>query len=197
MLKKSFVFCLLIITVLTNACGGLTHSDNPVTKTWWLSPFTGMVQMAYPQAVLPVEVAVTVIPGLDTDKILTLSNDAELNQFSGARWVDNLPEMMTSLVARTMQSTGRFQITSERTGNASETCKLRLEVQEFFAVLSDAGQVDSVRFGAEGQYQCESAAPIPIQLRAERPVDDPRMNRIIRSFQQALDEALQDLLNQI
>ena len=41
----------------------------------------------------PLQLAVTAIPGLDTDRILALSVDAELKPFIGANWVDYLPEL--------------------------------------------------------------------------------------------------------
>ncbi len=195
--NKFVVFCLLTLALSVSACGGLTHSDKPATNTWWLEPYTGMTQET-PSAPAPlVAISITVVPGLDTDRILTLSNDAELNQFAAARWADNLPELVTSLVSRTLEASGRFEIVSGRAGGGSESCELRLELQEFFARLSPSGQTTGVQIAIEGRFQCESDEPVPLKLNASIPVNDDRMSIIVAAFQQAMDSVMRDLLKQL
>jgi len=92
--KIHVVWCLLILIVSLTGCSGLTRSDQPATKTWWLEPYAGMAHEVSPGAPKLVEISVTVVPGLDTDRILTLSDDAQLNDFAAARWADNLPERL-------------------------------------------------------------------------------------------------------
>ncbi len=147
--------------------------------------------------VLLVAVSVTVVPGLDTDRILTLSNTAELNQYSGARWTDNLPELLTSLVSRTLEASGRFEVVSGGGGGGSEDCGLQLESREFFAQLSPSGQTTGVRVAIDGRYQCESAKSVPISANVSIPVHDDRMSVIVAAFQQALDQAMRELLEQL
>jgi ABC-type uncharacterized transport system auxiliary subunit len=144
-----------------------------------------------------VAISITVVPGLDTDRILTLSDDAELNQFAAARWADNLPELVTSLVSRTLEASGRFEIVSGRAGGGSESCELQLELQEFFAHLSSSGQTTGVQVASEGRFQCESAEPVPLKLNASIPVHDDRMSVIIAAFQQAIDSAMKDMIEQL
>ncbi len=195
--NKSVVFCLLILALSVSACGGLTRSNRPATNTWWLEPYTGVTQETPSVPVSLVAISITVVPGLDTDRILTLSDDAELNQFAAARWADNLPELVTSLVGRTLEASGRFEIVSGRAGGSSANCELRLELREFFASLSPSGQTTGVQVAIEGRFQCESDEPVPLKLNASIPVHDDRMSVIVAAFQQAMNSAMKDMIEQL
>ena len=108
--KYVVILSLLGLSLFTCGCSGLTQSNIPANKTWWLEPFEAVGQESSADKITLISLSVTVVPGLDSDKILTLSNDAELNRYSAARWADNLPELFTSLVARTMNMSGRFDV---------------------------------------------------------------------------------------
>jgi ABC-type uncharacterized transport system auxiliary subunit len=193
-LQKLSVLCLLSGIFLLNACGGLTSSDKPAVTTWWLIPYTGEARLDYPETASPITLEVSVVPGLDTDQILTLSHDSELVPYSGAKWVDNLPELIGSLVSRTVEASGRFEVASSRASAASESCDLQLELQGFFAQLGSDGQTTGVQLAISGRYQCGSEAPTILQLQASVPVHDNRMKFIVAAFQQAMDSVMKDLL---
>jgi len=195
--NKFVVFCLLILALLVSACGGMTRSDRPATNIWWLVPYTGMTQETPPEPAPLVAISITVVPGLDTDRILTLSDDAEINQFAAARWADNLPELFTSLVGRSLEASGRFEILPGRAGGSSENCELQLELQEFFAHLSSSGQTTGVQVTIVGRYQCESDESVLLKLNTSIPVHDERMSVIVAAFQQAMDSVMRDLLKQL
>lgn len=195
--KNLVVFCLLMLVLLVNACSGLTRSDKPATKTWWLEPYAGMAQKKPSDPVLLLRISLTVVPGLDTDRILTLSDDAELNQYAAVRWADNLPELVASLIGRSLESTGRFEVVSGRAGSGLKNCDLQLEVQEFFADLSPAGHTSGVRVAINGHNQCENGAPLSMQLNAIIAVHDDRMSVIVAAFQRAMDSVMEDMLEQM
>ena len=195
--NKFVVFCLLILVLSVTACGGLTRSDKPATKTWWLEPYVGMTQESSSDQVPLVALSTTVVPGLDTNRILTLSDDAELSQFAAAGWAENLPELVTSLVGRSLEASGRFEIVSGRAGGGSEDCDLQLELRKFYARLSASGQTSGVRVAIRGRYQCESAAPVDLHLSASIPVHDERMSVIVAAFQQGMDSVMKEMLEQL
>jgi ABC-type uncharacterized transport system auxiliary subunit len=195
--KNFAVFSLLILALSISACSGMTRSDKPATKTWWLEPYVGLNQEVLSDSVLLLTTSVVVVPGLDTDRILTLSNEAELNQFAAVRWADNLPELVTSLVNRTLEASGRFEVVSDRAGGASEDCDLQLELREFFARLNSSGHTTGVRVAIEGRYQCESEEPVSLHLIASIPVHDNRMNIIVAAYQQAMDSVMKELLEKL
>jgi cholesterol transport system auxiliary component len=189
------VYLLMLLSV--SACSGLTHSDQPATVKWWLKPYTGLSQVTTPKSVELIALSVTAVPGLDTDRVLTLSDDAELKHFAGARWVDNLPELLTSLLQRSLEATGRFEVLAGRRGTGTENCSLDLELQEFYASLSPGGRTSTVQVAINGRYHCESATPVVIQLSASVPVNDDRMSVIVAAFQQGMDSVMKELLDQL
>lgn len=195
--KEIAVVCLIGLVLSVSACGGLTRSDKPATQTWWLEPYTGMAHEASAGQVPLVAVSVTAVPGLDTYRILTLSDDAQLNQYASARWTDNLPELITSLLGRSLEASGRFEVVSARNGEGSENCELKVELQEFFADLSSSGQTNAVRVAFNGHYQCDSADPLSVNSSTVISVNGQRMSEIVAAFQQATDIVMKDLLAQL
>ena len=193
----SLLLALLLMALLLAACGGLTRSDKPVTRTWMLMPIEYSVQASSSEPVTSVVVSVVVVPGLDTDRILTLSEDAELNYFAAARWADHIPEMLESLTGRTLQASGNFDVISSHAGGGHEDCDLRLEVQEFFAFSGSPGSAYEVRIAIGGQYSCRSGKSKPIRVQASIPVYEGNMSVIVAAFQKGTDEVLTDLLANI
>lgn len=195
--KQLVVVCLLLITLFLNACSGMTRSDKPAVTTWWLKPYAGAASVEGSGSLLSVDLTVIVVPGLDSDQILTLSDDAKLKPYAGARWADNLPELVNSLVGRTLEASGRFQLKPGRRDANLENCNLRLEISEFFAHLSPPGQTTDVRIAIDGSFQCGSGVPVQLGLNASIPVEDERMNVIVAAFQTAMDRVMRDLLAQL
>lgn len=62
---RKFLLSGLLLPLLVSACSGLTRSDKPATKTWWLKPLTGVSQKPVPVKVTKVDLSVRVVPGLD------------------------------------------------------------------------------------------------------------------------------------
>ena len=86
---------------------------------------------------------------------------------------------------------------SERARAEHKRCDLRLELREFFANLNSSGLTRNVQIAIHGSYQCESEALIPIQIKASIPVHDNRMRTIVAAFQQAMNDAMKELLIEI
>ena len=188
---------LLVLTLALIACGGLTRSDKPATSTWLLKPYSTGTTAQAGEAITRVAVAVSVSPGLDTDWILTLSADAELNHYTGARWVDNLPELFTSLTARSLTSSGRFDVLSGDSGDGHEDCVLQLEVQAFYADIGVSEKTTGVQLAIAGQYDCESSEPVAIYLGSTVPASAQDIASIVSAFQTATDRVMHDLLTKI
>ncbi len=190
--KKPLFICLLLAAIIASACSGMNHSDRPATTTWWLNAYGEAAVVPSPDSRVKVDVAVTVVPGLDTHRILTLADNAEMNKYAAARWADSLPELTASLVSRSLEATGRFAVVSRAKG--VEECDLLLEVQEFYARLDSAGRTTGVQVGMQGRYLCDRQEPVLIRLRASKPVHEERMSVIVAAFQRAMDEIMKDLI---
>lgn len=195
--KRRFAWVLLAVLFCLAACSGLTKSDKPAITTWWLTPYTGMAVVGEAVKPEPFSVTVTAVPGLDTDKILTLSNNSELKPYSAARWVDNLPELTQSLVERSLEASGRFEVVSAGSRPVPGKCELRMELREFYAALDSSGRSRDVMVALEGQYICGSEDAVLIHLGSSLPIDDGRMSNIVATFQRAFDDVIKDLLSQL
>jgi ABC-type uncharacterized transport system auxiliary subunit len=193
--KTPLIACFLVSALFVSACSGLNRSDKPATKTWWLEPYSESVIASSTETPVKLGVSVTVVPGLDTHRILTLSGNAEMSKYAGARWAESLPELVTSLVSRSLEGSGRFEVVSSRGG--SEQCDLELEVQEFYARLGSDGHTTGVRIALSGTYRCDGVEPVRIRLKASVPVHDDRMVVIVAAFQGAVDEVMKGLLEGI
>lgn len=183
-----------MVMLFAGACTGLTQSDKPAISKWWLEPYVATSQPVTVDLPVSVALSVTVVPGLDTDRILTLSDDAELGQFASARWVDNLPELLASLLERSLQATGQFVIVPESAASRPGNCLLELEFREFFADIGPAGRTTGIRIATHGLFQCGSASAVVIQSKVSKPVADERMSVIVAKFQQAMDQVTQDTI---
>lgn len=188
------ILCLSIVMLFTGACSGLTQSDKPAISKWWLEPYVTTSELVPADPPVSVALSVSVVPGLDTDRILTLSGNAELGQYASSRWVDSLPELLASLLERSLQATGQFVIVSESAASRPGNCLLELEFREFFADLGPGGTTTGVRIATHGRFQCGSAAAVVIQSNVSNPVADERMNVIVAAFQESMDQVTQDTI---
>jgi ABC-type uncharacterized transport system auxiliary subunit len=163
-ISRIFVIsCFSMLMLFTGACTGLTQSDKPAITKWWLEPYVAASQPESVDQPVSVALSVTVVPGLDTDRILTLSGDAELGHFASARWVDNLPELLASLLERSLQATGRFVMVSESAASRPGNCLLELEFREFFADIGPGGTTTGVRIATHGRFQFGTGAAVVIK----------------------------------
>ena len=135
-------------------CAGLLTSDRPARTTWWLEPLApASSTTAFPGGP-DLLLEVSVVPGLDTDRILTLSPDAQLSHLAGARWADNLPDVLESVLWRSFQATGGDASVSAEGAGHGESCQIRLEFSQFFALLDQQGDVESTRIAFAAHMYC-------------------------------------------
>lgn len=184
---------LLSLALAAGGCTGLIHSNRPATHTWLLQPY---VPSAVRRAGEParVNLSVSAVPGLDSERILTFSSDSELNHFAAARWPDNLPEMTASLVARTLHSSGRFEVVNVGGGEAAADCDLHVLIEKFYAVTGPSGRPSAVRVAMNGRYACRGSGSGNFELDSNAAVGEMRLPAIVAAFQRAVDDVLAQLL---
>jgi ABC-type uncharacterized transport system auxiliary subunit len=187
---------LALAFLLTSSCGAMLNSDKPVEKTYWLSPYTTSQSTDSSTHRPGLTVSFTVIPGLDSDRLLTLNPDAELNHFSAARWPDHLPEFVGSLVRRTLQQTGRYPHVSDGRNSGQHDCELELEAQEFYTRITPGGAAASVQISMAGHYDCQDTSHV-LMLEANSTVAGRQITDIVAAHQRALNQLMQSLLAQI
>ena len=178
------------------ACSGMLDSNRPAERTYWLEPL--IVQGPdTDQASLPgLSVSVTAAPGLDTDRLLILDTGARLNHYAAARWPDNAPEVLESLLRRTLESTGKYARVSSGYGTRSADWQLELEVREFYTVVTSSAGAGTVRLALSGYVTCPDADH-EISMRASADISDERLSRIVAAHQQALHDVSKQMVNQL
>lgn len=197
-LKIALLVC---ATLVLNGCAGLTKSDSVPVSIWWLEPLNASApavsDASGESSSTNVLVSVTVVPGLNTANILNLSPNAELSHYSGARWASALPELLGSLIERTLESQGGYRIVSRGTSRDLNRCLLQLEVKAFYAELNHAGSTADVHIAFAGEYSCRGAVNRPLKVDLRTPVQADRLSSIVSSFQSGLNASLTQLLGQI
>ena len=194
---------LTLISVLTitaclllSSCSGLLDSGQPAQRTFLLTPYSPSVAAPTGGEINGLTVKLAAAPGLDSDRLLTLSPDAGLSHFSGARWPDHLPEFAGSLVRRSLQQTGWFSKVSDGRDSGSGECALKLEVQQFYTLLDSAGIASAVRIGMSGSFAC-NGRPEPLDLNASARVSGQSLGAVVAAHQQAMDQLLRSLITEL
>lgn len=179
----------LLILLLTQGCGGILTSDQPARQHYLLQPLDA-ASAGPGEADLALQV--TAIPGLDTDQVLALGTDARLQQVSNARWTDHLPEVLTSTLQRSLESSGRFAAVQATDRAMADGWQLQLEAREFFGILDAAGNTSSVRVALAGSLECHGQRHA-LNLRDSNPVGAQRLASVVAAHQAGLDDVTRQL----
>jgi ABC-type uncharacterized transport system auxiliary subunit len=190
---------LSLFTVLMAAlggCGGMLTSDQPPEHEYWLD--APNLQLSEPPAGDLPDIVVTVraIPGLDTDRILVKEPGARLNHYAGARWPDNLPEVVTALVRLSLESSGRFNRVSSGSQANLRDWTLDLELREFFSVVTTAGAPPQIHVKLVGHVNCGSGDSA-VSAATTAPANEDKLSGIVAAYQTAVDKALLSLGEQL
>jgi ABC-type uncharacterized transport system auxiliary subunit len=176
----------LVIT----SCGGLLESKQVPDRTYLITPYMGASTPASTGRSLSVEVSV--ISSLDSDRLITLSNDAELNHLSGIKWPDYLPEYLNTLLIQSLESAGQFDRVSDARSAGPDYCDLKLEAREFYVKLNQSRKPASVSIVLSGEFMCGDYL-LPIRLGESAGVSGENAAAIIAAFQAAMDRTSQSL----
>ena len=185
----SAAVCLLAL--LLAGCGSLLTSKQPPRQVYMLQPLAAGGGAA--TGVETVQLRLEVIPGLDTDRVLALDPDARLVPYANARWPDHLPEVLRSVLRRSLESAGRI----DSDGVAAENeWSLDLELQAFYGLLDAAGGTRSVRVALAGRAECNGNAR-NLRLEDSATVPQERLSAVVAAHQAALDGVTRQLLQSI
>jgi len=156
------VLCLL----LSGGCALNLEQGGPPSRTYWFEP-AGLADAVAP----PPDLAVTAVPGLDTDQILALEPSGQLVPFAGAHWQTRIPELTESLLRRSLRS-----------GSGT---RLHVEVRRFFverrAGAAGAAVVELVVWQADDRQRAE-------RFIARTPLPASRLEAIVEAFEQSFAE---------
>jgi ABC-type uncharacterized transport system auxiliary subunit len=187
---------LILSTMLLTACSGVMNSAQAAKQYYMLMPLTG-ASMENTDAQTPgLAMNLTAVPGLDSDWIQALGTDARLTRYANARWPDHLPEVLTSVIQRSLAATGRFSPVDVAPRSTGGAWFLRLEVQKFYGLQDADGQTKSVVVELYGSIECGDHRE-SFTLNEAVPVGGERLSTVVAAHQQGLDKVTQELLDKI
>jgi len=188
---------LILLTAVLAACSGLMTSEQAPKQYYTLMPVSGSGGSAGSEPGPVLAVSVSAVPGLDTDRVLALSPDARLNRYAGARWPDHLPEVLTSVLQRSMTATGRFSRVEQSDRSLDDSAwLLRLEIQQFYGIQNSTGATSSVLVELAGSVKCNGQAK-QIDLSESQSIAEDRLSAIVAAHQAGLDGVTRQLLQQM
>lgn len=178
------------------ACAGILETDQPAERTYWLKPLIVQGADAAGDSMPSLVVTVRAAPGLDTDRMLILQSGARLNHYEAARWPDNVPEVLESLLRRTVESTGDYARVSGGRGTRSADWQLELEVREFYTVAASSAGTSKVRVALSGYVNCHDTDHV-ISLLANVDLYDERLSVIVAAHEKALHDVSRQMVSQL
>jgi len=184
---------LSLVLLLTQGCGGILTSDQPARQYYLLQPLESPAEGA---GSADLALTVAAIPGLDTDQVLALGNDARLQQYGNARWPDFLPEVLSSTLQRSLESTGRFTAVRFADRAVEGGWLLRLEAREFYGILDADENTVSVRVALAGGLDCGGQRHT-LDLHRSNPVAAQRLASVVAAHQAGLDDVTRQLIRRI
>lgn len=196
-LRPLVIVLAILLSLGLSACGSVLQSSQTALSTWWLSPPDPPANASGAhQGTLNVQV--TVIPGLDTDRVLSLSTDAQLVPVAGARWAEFTPDLLTSLTVRSLESATAFSQVTAAQKVPEDGCLLTLELREFWFSTTAQQQPQAARMAMVGHMECHPQKPHRrLAAQANRPVSSTSQAQLTAAMQSSLDEVMSQLVQQL
>ncbi len=149
---------------------------------------------------LPLEVVVelpSASGSLATDRILIRPSALQAMYLPGVRWADQTPELVQTLMLRTLLNTGRFRSVGRRPLGAGGDYAILTELTDFQAETQAGQETATVRLGMVSRLVREEDASV-VAIRTftstvESPTDEDA--DLIRAFSLASDRMLVDFSN--
>ncbi len=185
-----FAFCLLL------TCCHILESGKPARQVYLLQTPAAPARSA-PTATFPtLIISVSAVPGLDTDHILVLGHDAQLNPVANAHWPDHMPEVFTSIIRRFLSDSNEFSSVGQGRIARPGEWLLELELQAFYGTQTSSGDMSAVVLQLEGLLTCGSGQHV-LRIAQQVPVNGDSLSQLVAAHQHVLDESMQDLLSGI
>ncbi len=163
-----------LLALALSGCVSILESGEPAERIYWLEPISieGTREVS-------VALRISVVPGLDSDRVGILEDDQRLNHYAGARWSGNLSRVLQSVIERSLNPAGSPAV--------SETdVTLDVLIERFFAVEVGADRLPRIELQARIQ-RIDTLSPICSVNASAEPATE-RLRDIVKAHQQVLDE---------
>jgi len=196
MKTKTILPVLALAIPFITACSGVMNSSQPARQTYMLMPLSGSPNTVTTEQGPELSMTLSAVPGLDTDRIQALGSNAELNRYANARWPDHLPEVLTSVIQRSLVSSGRFSAVKQTSKANDDGWHLQLEIEKFYGLQNTEGETTSVVVEVSGSIECNDHREL-FSLSDSVSVSPERLSTVVAAHQQGLDSVTGQLLNDI
>jgi len=186
---------LALAALSLTACSGMMNSEQAAKQVYMLMPSNDS-STAAPQQGPELSLSLGAVPGLDTDWIQALSSDARLTRYANARWPDHLPEVLASVIQRSLAASGRFSAVEQSTRSDPDAWRLQLEVQKFYGLRNAQDETTRVVTEFSGSIDC-SGQSHSFMLNESVPVSGERLSAVVAAHQQGLNAATDQLVRRI
>lgn len=192
LIARALLLATIPVLVLPG-CSNILTSEQAARQYYLLRPLPASGVPAADGETPDLVLRIAVIPGLDTDRILALDPDARLAHYANARWPDHLPEVLSSVVRRSLESTGSFGRVEAARNAMGDEWAVDLELRAFYGIRNGAGSTDSVRVDLAGTVACGSQSRL-LDLADSASVAEERLAAVVAAHQAALDSVTRQLI---
>lgn len=193
---KRYLLLSAVMPLMLTACSGMMDSAQPAKQIYMLMPLSGSPATAPVEQKPVLAVTLDAVPGLDTDWVQTLGEDASLTRYANARWPDHLPEVLSSVIQRSLASSGRFSAVERSSRAAGDAWMLHLEVEKFYGLQGATGETTSVVTQIAGSIECNKHGK-SFTLSDSVAVGSERLSSVVAAHQQGLNDVTQQLITKI
>jgi ABC-type uncharacterized transport system auxiliary subunit len=193
---KTILPVLAMALLLLSACSGVMDSAQPAKQIYMLMPLSGSQTTASPEQGPALSISLAAVPGLDTDWIQALGDDARLTRYANARWPDHLPEVLASVIQRSFVSSGRFSTVEQSSRVTADGWLLQLEVEKFYGLQNTTEKTGSVVTQLSGSIECNGRVD-SFSLSETVAVSGERLSSVVAAHQQGLDDVTRQLLKTV
>ena len=133
---------------------------------------------------------------LDVDRIMIRPNPVQSQYLPGARWSDDMPRMVQSLMLRSFEDTGALSYVGRRPLGGSGDVALISEITDFQAELSgdESSAVTRIRLTARMVRENDASVLARRSFQAVAPAASTETLDIVQAFNDASDEVMVDLV---
>lgn len=194
--RLCLVVMLGLLTVVSTGCSGVLESSKPAREVFLLDEPSDSARKSPTPDAPKLNLSVTAVPGLDTDRITVLGPDSRLNPVANAHWADHVPEVILSIMRRTLSDSGMFRSVREDSLPRPGDWQLEIELQAFYGILGAASKPDSVRIRWESFLTCEETEHTFL-VEERSSVGNDNLASLVAAHQSVLDAGLKQLTREI
>lgn len=191
----------LIITTLAliTGCSGMLKSELPPSQTYVLNT-SKHEQPGEPLAINLAIPQIETLPGLNTDRIALLRLPNRLDYYAEARWPDQLSRYLQAFVLHTAFNRGDLQSINSKLLPDINNYILDIYIIDFQAEYSQGGEeIPTVHVQLAATLHNAKEQKLINMLREDVRIksEENRMEPIVLAFEQALQQAIRQLMESV